>query len=638
MRRVLIWLSGANPEILARCPTDQAKYVGVGSAVLTTSAMAAASCAFALHMGLHIPVAGCLLIGTAWGFAIMGLDRWLVSSVQRRDRWYQNLLIAFPRLALAVLIGLVISTPLVLRIFEPEIQAELVDIHRESADQFDRAMQNDERARQINDLSAQQTRLKATVESGGTALDVSKDPEVARLQPQVDAARSKYNDAEQAVVCEKEGRPGCGSGKAGAGIAFNEKVAIRDNAKADLDNLQRQLDDAVRTASANQSASRASTLANAQQDLGAVTAQLDNLEKSRAADIAAFNAENTDNTGMLIRIEALDRLTAKRPTLATAHLLLLLFITSIECLPILVKFLMSLGPPTLYERAVEIDERNRLLAEEELSRRRRATELLDAEDAYLEAQVGREAKDAAIERLTRATVQTQTEVAEAVLAAWRERELRRVQSDLNSYLVAGPQPSPDIRPGNGFGGVAPPFPNRNDFPTRPFPDRHVPPVPVPDQELVTAMQPPPAGEPPRHPWADTRPLHSEDLLPSDHDSENRGIEDLDFGDFGLEDEPTPVLRSGEWEQDPWSQPTRPRVTTELTTEQAEAPTTPAAGRPGRWSADQDRQDRQDANVPLDPDGDEPTWVPRKGGGFGPASGVGRASGRATDSPDAGDSR
>ncbi|WP_242606971.1 DUF4407 domain-containing protein [Protofrankia symbiont of Coriaria ruscifolia] len=131
MRRPLIWLSGANPQLLARCPTDRAKYVGVGSAVLTTSLMAAASCAFALHMGLRLSVASCLLVGGAWGLAIMGLDRWLVASVQRRDHWYQNLLIALPRLALAVLIGLVISTPLVLRIFEPEIQAELVDIHRE---------------------------------------------------------------------------------------------------------------------------------------------------------------------------------------------------------------------------------------------------------------------------------------------------------------------------------------------------------------------------------------------------------------------------------------------------------------------------------------------------------------------------
>ncbi len=462
MRRVLIWLSGANPQILARCPTDQAKYVGIGSAVLTTSLMAAASCAFALHMGLRLSVASCLLVGGAWGLAIMGLDRWLVSSVQRRDRWYQNLVIAFPRLALAVLIGLVISTPLVLRIFEPEIQAELVNIHRERADQFDRAMQNDERARQINDLRARQAQLQATVASGGVVTDVSKDPEVARLQPQVDAARTKYNDAEEAVVCEKEGRPGCGSGKAGAGIAYNEKVVIRDNAKADLDNLQRQLDAAVSAAKANQSASRASTLANAQSELGTVTTQLDSLEKARAADTTAFNAENTDDTGMLIRIEALDRLTAKRPALARAHLLLLLFITSIECLPILVKFLMSLGPPTLYERAVEIEERNRLLTEEELGRRRRATELLDSEDAYLEAQVGREAKDAAIEQLTRRTIQTQTEIAEAVLATWRERELRRIQSDLNSYLVAGPQPSPDTR----LRDVAPPFPYRNDLPSQ----------------------------------------------------------------------------------------------------------------------------------------------------------------------------
>ncbi|WP_250285211.1 DUF4407 domain-containing protein, partial [Frankia sp. CiP1_Cm_nod2] len=463
MRRLLIWLSGANPQILDRCPTDRAKYVGIGSAVLTTSLMAASSCAFALHMGLSLPIATCVLVGGAWGLAIMGLDRWLVASVQRREHWYQNLVIALPRLLLAVLIGLVISTPLVLRIFEPEIEAELATMHRESADQFDRDMQNDERARQINDLRARQAQLQATVASGGAVADVSKDPEVARLQPQVDAAREKYDAAEQAVVCEKEGRPDCGSGRPGAGIAYNEKVAIRDSAKADLDRLQGQLDRAINVAQTNQNASRTSTLANAQSELSTVNAQLDGLVKARAADTAAFNAKNSDDTGMLIRIEALDRLTSERPALGWAHLLLLLFITSIECLPVFVKFLMSLGPPTLYEQFVEIEERSRLQIEKMQGREWQM-------EASLEVNAAREAKAAEIERTVQRTVRAQADVAERLLDKWREDELRRIEADLGSYLVAGPRPAPNTRPS----GRAADFPYPSDFPASPTRDQPSP--------------------------------------------------------------------------------------------------------------------------------------------------------------------
>ena len=52
VRRLLIWLSGARPEILALTPTDSGKYVGIGSAVLMTSSMATISMVFALTTAL----------------------------------------------------------------------------------------------------------------------------------------------------------------------------------------------------------------------------------------------------------------------------------------------------------------------------------------------------------------------------------------------------------------------------------------------------------------------------------------------------------------------------------------------------------------------------------------------------------
>ncbi|AEH11671.1 MULTISPECIES: DUF4407 domain-containing protein [Protofrankia] len=710
MRRLLIWLSGANSQILQRCPTDRAKYVGIGSAVLTTALMAATSCAFALHMALQLPIASCLLIGGAWGLAIMSLDRWLVASVQRREHWYQNLVVALPRLVLAVLIGLVISTPLVLRIFEPEIQAEMVTIHRERADEFDRAMQNDERTKQIGDLRTQQAQLQATVAAGGVVTDVNRDPEVARLQPQVDAARTRYNDAEQAVVCEKEGRPGCGSGRPGAGVAYDEKVTIRDRAGAELARLQRQLDAAISAAQANQNASRATTLANAQSELERVNTQLDSLERSRAADIAAFNAENSDDTGMLIRIEALDRLTSERPSLGRAHLLLLLFITAIECLPVLVKFLMSLGVPTLYERAVEIEERNQLQIEEEQGRRRRATEILNGGDTYLEAQIGREERDAAIERLTRSTIQAQADIAERILARWRERELRRIEADLDSYLVTGSRSAPNTntRPR----GMAPDYPHLSDLPSQPT--RVQPPTERHPSDgradPSTGDEPFPADRtsrvrPPAEPVRGSAHSQARDTTVSSYDGQPRHEPQPERDDRqpdSVEDEPVwpepwpapprrptpprePVRRQEEpqlpahtiwWEpggdsgrtQHPLPEDvTRPTEATRVLADDDDDVTwrTPDSARPAGqpdarpWDPDEATRDAADrstagrryaghsdrtshanhanhagqaGNQPRDPD-EEPTWVPRTDGGFGPRADTARSNGWPADLPD-----
>ncbi len=455
MRRVLIWFSGANPEILARFPSDWAKYQGIGSAVLTTAVMAGLSCGFALHMALKLAIPGCVILGSAWGVAIMSLDRWLVASVQRREHWYQNLLLALPRLGLAVLIGLVISTPFVLRIFQLEIEAQLVDIHRERASEFNDAMRNDSRATQITELQQQQTALQTTVNSGGgPAVDVSKDPEVARLQDLVRQANDRYKTAQDNVVCEKEGT--CGSGRVGAGIAFAEKVAIRDRAKTELDALQGQLDTAISAARDANASSRTANATTATQQLNKVNEQIKGLADDLQAAIDKFSRENGDDTGLLIRIEALDRLTSKRPTLATVHMLLLLFFTAFECLPILVKFLLSLGPATKYETAVAVDEENRLDTERELARRRRATVLLNESDALLEAQVGREAKDEVIDRLTRSTIAAQAELAEEVLKQWKRQEMGRVRANPGAYFSSGPTEAPDARIRSEQSGFRPP--------------------------------------------------------------------------------------------------------------------------------------------------------------------------------------
>ncbi len=125
MRRTMLWLSAADREVLERCPGEQTRFVAAGGAVLTTTAMAMLAGYFMAHTLLHIGIVGSLIFGAGWALAIMNLERYVQSSIRRQRTWQLTLLMATPRVMLAILLGLVISNPLLLKIFQGEIKATI---------------------------------------------------------------------------------------------------------------------------------------------------------------------------------------------------------------------------------------------------------------------------------------------------------------------------------------------------------------------------------------------------------------------------------------------------------------------------------------------------------------------------------
>jgi hypothetical protein len=60
-----------------------------------------------------------------WGTAIFNMDRYIVSSINKEGSMNQQILQATPRILLAIMIGIVISRPLELKIFDKEIRTKL---------------------------------------------------------------------------------------------------------------------------------------------------------------------------------------------------------------------------------------------------------------------------------------------------------------------------------------------------------------------------------------------------------------------------------------------------------------------------------------------------------------------------------
>lgn len=410
MSRLLIWLSGADPDVIARCSSgERIKFHGLGGAVLTTSVMAALSCGFALHMAMRLPLPLAMLLAVGWGCAIMNLDRWLISSTQRRDSVRGNVAMALPRLVLGLLIGLVISTPLVLRIFEDEINAQLQVMHQRAEDAFVRRTATDARFLRIPELTKRIADLQAAVDRG---VDVSAVPQVAALREQLDKVDAEYRQAAKEVLCEEDGT--CGTRVPGMGNSYRLKVAHRDQLAADRQALQAQLDAARRDAAGT----GAAALAQTKTDLAAARADLSSLESAKAAVEAEFGASERNNSGLLARLSALAELTDRHRTLLAAHLMLLLFITAFEVMPVLFKLLMNLAPPTLYDKV-------------------RVT----ADDAYLDVAVGAYQRERllagqasteraeAVAEYLHGLVELQRAVAQQALADWGRRQLPEATSE-----------------------------------------------------------------------------------------------------------------------------------------------------------------------------------------------------------------
>lgn len=122
------WCAGVHEETLLRYPEEHSKYVSIGATIFFTGLFACLAGGYALYFvfsGSANAVLYSLLFGLIWGLAIFNLDRYIVLSIDKTKKSYSQFLQALPRIILAIIIGLVISRPLELKIFDKEIREHL---------------------------------------------------------------------------------------------------------------------------------------------------------------------------------------------------------------------------------------------------------------------------------------------------------------------------------------------------------------------------------------------------------------------------------------------------------------------------------------------------------------------------------
>ncbi|WP_324273611.1 DUF4407 domain-containing protein [Blastococcus brunescens] len=249
-------LAGARPDVLAAAPGARAKFVALGGVLLSTGGLALVSMAFAVQMALGVWWPFALLIGLGWGLVVVNLDRMLLVGMAHDASLKRNLVLAVPRVGLALILGVVIATPLTMQVFAKEIDTEIVTMQAEQGDAYRASLADDARFAHLPELEARIATAEAVVASGGRADDglAVVRADVLAKQAALDAELALARELDAKAQCELDGS--CGTGDAGTGQAYLEARAAADAQAAVVVSARSALDDAVAAASAAEGAAR----------------------------------------------------------------------------------------------------------------------------------------------------------------------------------------------------------------------------------------------------------------------------------------------------------------------------------------------------------------------------------------------
>lgn len=295
--------SGVHIPLLKKCEVESSKYAGIGATIFFTGVFAALAAAYSLYTVFDNAWIATAL-GLVWGLMIFNLDRYIVSSMRKEGNTLRELKTALPRIILAVLISLVIAKPLEMKIFDKEIQSELVIMEQRTYT----AQENEIKLR----FQANEQKLK-------NEIDILKNEIVSKT-----IKRDELNR-----IAQEEADGTGGTKKRNAGPIYKIKKADADRVNMELEELVKKNDELIRH-----------KLAGLTQGDSAVTSEISKLAKQKL-------------DGPASRMEALSRLTANSNAIWWANWFIVFLFIAVETAPVFVKLISSQGP---YDQLLKIEE------------------------------------------------------------------------------------------------------------------------------------------------------------------------------------------------------------------------------------------------------------------------------------------
>lgn len=394
-----LWSSGADIAVLQQVPMDKNKFLGIGGTIIFTALMASFAGGYAFFTAfkstyLSVP------FGIFWGALIFNLDRYIVASFGVGDgkktiskqEWVE----AAPRLAMAIILGFVISTPLELKLFEKEINAK---IDTEISIVQTKIINSATADPQIISLKHEREKLEKDIETRNNIVDAKKT-----FWEQSD--RDK-ND---------EWNTGKFSGKIGKGGYYDDLKKKADNAEKDYNDKREQF-------------SKLNSLDYPK--IESINKKIENRESQLRNDVENQKTVQSQNDGLLARLKALGELTSAEWSLWCAKWLITLLFIFIEIAPILFKMMTERGPyDDIIDRMKHEFKVRQLEIQSNINQEINTAVKIHTDKYEQKLNVELQANKEVLEAISKA----QQEIALVAIETWKEEQKKKMRESGSSII------------------------------------------------------------------------------------------------------------------------------------------------------------------------------------------------------------
>lgn len=357
-------LGGGDEAPLELVPSARPAFQQMAAAMLFTACMAVVSMWFALYDAVDVPAVAATVISLFWGLGILVIDRTLMLLGMGSGR-AGSIVMALTRLLAAALIGVIVSTPLTLRIFASDIRFELGQAQLVQGDKNDDALTASPEKKRLDELQQSVTDWE-NVQAGTlpASFGVDDAAAVAKLRQQVVDLQAQEGTAQQAAdqaailyQCEMYGggreqlddpskcavKPGPNGNTE---LYHRQAVAAAETLatiQGKVASVRRAIDAAQRAEQGSAAAKLKELQANAPTELDKLENQVEEAQLAYDSLSNRLDEENLGNDGLMSQLTALWNAGERQKGLMVAHLLLALLFVFVEFMPVLSKLLWQFG-------------------------------------------------------------------------------------------------------------------------------------------------------------------------------------------------------------------------------------------------------------------------------------------------------
>lgn len=444
-----LWVcAGVNRKVLRQCPTDYAKYAGIGGTILFTALMAMLSGGYALFT-VFKSMELAFGFGVFWGLLIFNLDRFIVNTMYSDGKVtisWREFYCGLPRIIMAIFLGIVISMPLELKIFEDEItvtidemkadrlkaytaqdQIRLDSLQKRRADLVASPVDPIYKGRLDVSNSKAQT-ISGQINSEQAALE-NMHSQLNQVNGQINALNRKRNSFEP-------GSDAFNSVQKQINSLSQNRTKLSRNV-SELRNKITGLNTELRKSSTEFNDAMNSAEAQRTKDIDLISEDISALKtKIEKSDSIYSGVINKNFDGFQARMSAFSKMKEENSSTKMASVFIMLLFIIIETAPTFFKMMIASGP---YDDLLRAEmHRVKVLSEKRIS------DINDDVNTAVQISVEKnkeklEAELSANKMVMEKLASAQSELIEQAIADWKEEELKKVKANPSQYIQSTPK-------------------------------------------------------------------------------------------------------------------------------------------------------------------------------------------------------